>query len=148
MSNDDEVHVRSRTLCELDRTLEPEKMIKHGKVPLNRGKAPLGKPNLGRLNHRKFLVPLKVSCWACKSELGNPSALFCGECGRKQVGSEVGLGFASGSHFYEDLVNTVGISKMSFYNKFDKSMVFKVNLVGMYFGKPSEGGKFVDNIQG
>ena len=105
-------------------------MIKHGKVQLNRGKTPLGKPNLGRLNHRKFLVPLKVSCWACKFELGNPSAMFCGECGRKQVGSEVGLGFASESHFHEDLVNTVGISKMSFYNKADKSMVFKVNLVG------------------
>lgn len=124
MSNDDEVHVRSRTLCELDRTLEPEKLIKHGKVQLNRGKAPLGKPNLGQL------VPLKVSCWACKFELGNPSALFCGECGRKQVGSEAGLGFASESHFHEDLVNTIGISKLSFYNKADESMVFKVNLVG------------------
>ena len=56
--------------------------------------------------------------------------MFCGECGRKQVGSEAGLGFASESHFHEDLVNTIGISKMSFYNKADESMVFKVNLVG------------------
>ena len=55
MSNDDEVHVRSRTLCELDRTLEPEKLIEHGKVQLYGGKAPLGKPNLGRLNQRKFM---------------------------------------------------------------------------------------------
>lgn len=131
MRSDDEVSVRSRTLCELDRNhQEPRKLIKHGKVQLNRGKAPLGKPNLGRLNQRKFLVPLKVSCWACKSELGNSSALFCGACGKKQVGSEAGLGFASESHFHEDLVNTTGISKVSFYNKADESMVFKVNLVG------------------
>ena len=37
---------------------------------------------------------------------------------------------ASESHFLEDLVNTIGISKVSFYNKADESMVFKVNLVG------------------
>ena len=33
-------------------------------------------------------------CWSCKTELGTPGSLFCGQCGRKQVlGSEVGSSF-------------------------------------------------------
>ena len=32
-------------------------------------------------------------CWSCKSKLGSPSSFFCGHCGMKQVGFEVGVGF-------------------------------------------------------
>ena len=38
-------------------------------------------------------VAEEALCWSCKSKLGSPSSFFCGHCGIKQVGSEVGVGF-------------------------------------------------------